>query len=108
VQFTLGAMPPFQKSNVLSGTTGVELSPLHKNSFSLPLMQSFYISHNCLCRAMSTIHAIFITIISLNFVFWSDLYSENQFDGLITLRSSLLSTFALGVRCLNLLKLLLL
>ncbi|XP_062152412.1 uncharacterized protein LOC133860804 isoform X2 [Alnus glutinosa] len=48
-------------------------------------------------RAMSTIHAIFITIISLNFVFWSDLYSENQFDGLITLRSSLLSTFALGV-----------
>ncbi|KAB8472940.1 hypothetical protein FH972_025305 [Carpinus fangiana] len=48
-------------------------------------------------RALSTIHAIFITIISLNFVFWSDLYSDNQFDGLITLRSSLLSTFVLGV-----------
>ncbi|KAK4578031.1 hypothetical protein RGQ29_028243 [Quercus rubra] len=47
-------------------------------------------------RAISTLHAIFITTISLYFVFWSDLYSD-QFAGLITLRCSQLSTFALGV-----------
>jgi hypothetical protein len=30
-------------------------------------------------------------------VFWSDLFSDHQFAGLITLRCSQLSTFALGV-----------
>jgi hypothetical protein len=48
-------------------------------------------------RAISTLHAIFITSISLYFVFWSDLFSDHQFAGLITLRCSQLSTFALGV-----------
>lgn len=48
-------------------------------------------------RAISTLHAIFITIMSLYFVFWSDLYSDHQFAGLVTLRSSQLSTFVLGV-----------
>jgi hypothetical protein len=105
VLITLRAMPPFQESNVLSGITGVRFPHCVKILFSIDA--KFYISLNCLCRALSTIHAIFITIISLNFVFWSDLYSDNQFDGLITLRSSLLSTFVLGVRCLKL-KLLLL
>ncbi|KAL4622173.1 hypothetical protein ACB092_06G278700 [Castanea dentata] len=47
-------------------------------------------------RAISTLHAIYIATISLYFVFWSDLYSD-QFAGLITLRCSQLSTFALGV-----------
>lgn len=48
-------------------------------------------------RAISTLHAMFITLTSLYFVFWSDLYSDNQFAGLVTHRCSLLSTFALGV-----------
>ncbi|XP_031257485.1 TLC domain-containing protein 4-like [Pistacia vera] len=47
-------------------------------------------------RAVSTIHAIFITVMSLYFVFWSELFSDNQY-GLITFRSSSLSTFILGV-----------
>lgn len=48
-------------------------------------------------RAMSTVHAIFITVMSLYFVFWSDLYSDDQLAGLVTLESSPLSTFVLGV-----------
>ncbi|XWS44419.1 hypothetical protein CRYUN_Cryun15aG0043600 [Craigia yunnanensis] len=48
-------------------------------------------------RSISTIHAIFITGMSLYFVFWSDLYTDHQYAGLITFRSSALSTFSLGV-----------
>ncbi|KAL3507765.1 hypothetical protein ACH5RR_033147 [Cinchona calisaya] len=48
-------------------------------------------------RAISTFHAIFITTMSLFFVFWSDLYSDDRFATAITLRHSVLSTFALGV-----------
>ncbi|KAH1263624.1 Transmembrane protein 56-B [Glycine max] len=48
-------------------------------------------------RSMSTIHAIFITTISLYLVFCSNLYSDNQLSELITFRSSSSSTFALGV-----------
>ncbi|KAK6916925.1 TRAM/LAG1/CLN8 homology domain [Dillenia turbinata] len=48
-------------------------------------------------RTMSTIHAIFIASISLHFVFWSDLFSDQYADGLITFRSSTFSTFSLGV-----------
>ncbi|KAK1557677.1 hypothetical protein Q3G72_029416 [Acer saccharum] len=48
-------------------------------------------------RGLSTIHAIYITAMSLYFVFWSDLFSDQQFAGLITFRSSALSTFGLGV-----------
>ncbi|KAI3457680.1 hypothetical protein Pfo_014343 [Paulownia fortunei] len=48
-------------------------------------------------RAMSTFHAIYITTVSLYFVFWSDLYTDNLHHGPITLRSSTLSTCALGV-----------
>lgn len=47
-------------------------------------------------RAISTVHAIFVTIFSLYFVFWSDLYSDQQ-PGLIAFRSSSLSTLTLGV-----------
>lgn len=64
-----------------------------KNYSSLSKMQRIEWNN----RAMSTSHAIFVTIISLYFVFLSDLYSDNEFDGLVILRSSLLSTFALGV-----------
>ncbi|XP_015880620.2 uncharacterized protein LOC107416620 isoform X2 [Ziziphus jujuba] len=48
-------------------------------------------------RAISTIHAVFITVLSLYFVFWSDLFSDYQLGGLVTLRTSPLSTFVLGV-----------
>ncbi|KAK9267314.1 hypothetical protein L1049_009737 [Liquidambar formosana] len=48
-------------------------------------------------RGISTIHAIFIASVSLYFVFWSDLYSDPRLAGFVTLRSSPLSTFALGV-----------
>ncbi|KAG6607986.1 TLC domain-containing protein 4, partial [Cucurbita argyrosperma subsp. sororia] len=47
-------------------------------------------------RAMSTLHAIFITAASLYMVFLSDLYSDRYF-GFITFRSSTISTFCLGV-----------
>ena len=46
---------------------------------------------------ISTIHAIFITVISLYFVFWSDLFSDQQFAGIVTYRSSPLSVFTMGV-----------
>ncbi|KAF9671847.1 hypothetical protein SADUNF_Sadunf12G0091700 [Salix dunnii] len=48
-------------------------------------------------RGMSTIHAIFITAMSMYFVFWSDLFSDQQHTGLVTLRSSQLSIVGLGV-----------
>lgn len=51
----------------------------------------------CLCSSMSTAHAIFISTMSLYFVFWSDLYSDHLLAGAITFRSSHLSSFALGV-----------
>ncbi|CAJ2639579.1 unnamed protein product [Trifolium pratense] len=48
-------------------------------------------------RAISTIHSIFITAMSLYLVFCSDLFSDDQSTDPITVRSSSLSTFALGV-----------
>ncbi|XVF27217.1 hypothetical protein REPUB_Repub14bG0088000 [Reevesia pubescens] len=48
-------------------------------------------------RGISTIHAIFVSALSLYFVFWSDLFSDQQLAGLIVFRSSSLSTFGLGV-----------
>ncbi|CAK9136208.1 unnamed protein product [Ilex paraguariensis] len=48
-------------------------------------------------RGISSVHAIFIASMSLYFVFGSDLFSDQHLDGLITFRSSPLSTFTLGV-----------
>ncbi|GLT53066.1 hypothetical protein SLA2020_263620 [Shorea laevis] len=48
-------------------------------------------------RGISTLHAFFITFMSLYFVFWSDLFSDPQLSGIVTFRSSPLSVFALGV-----------
>ncbi|XP_062160343.1 uncharacterized protein LOC133867609 isoform X1 [Alnus glutinosa] len=48
-------------------------------------------------RGISTLHAIFITVVSLYFVFWSDLFSDQQLSGIVTFRSSPLSVFALGI-----------
>ncbi|KAH1038323.1 hypothetical protein J1N35_040066 [Gossypium stocksii] len=47
-------------------------------------------------RSISTFHAMFITAMSLYFVFWSNLYSDNQYAGMVTFRSSALATFSLG------------
>ncbi|XP_038899443.1 LOW QUALITY PROTEIN: TLC domain-containing protein 4-like [Benincasa hispida] len=47
-------------------------------------------------RAMSTVHAVFITAAALYMVFLSDLYSDRYFP-LVTFRSSTISTFGLGV-----------
>ncbi|KAK1308460.1 hypothetical protein QJS10_CPA09g00928 [Acorus calamus] len=47
-------------------------------------------------RGMSSVHAVFITVMSLYLVFFSDLYSDDG-TGLIILRSSPLSSFTLGV-----------
>ncbi|CAN0913089.1 TLC domain-containing protein 4-B [Linum grandiflorum] len=48
-------------------------------------------------RGMSSVHAVFITVFSLYFVFWSDLFSDNPQYGYVTLRSSPLSIFGLAV-----------
>ncbi|KAG9137443.1 hypothetical protein Leryth_027132 [Lithospermum erythrorhizon] len=48
-------------------------------------------------RGLSTVHAIFITYMSLYFVFWSDLFSDGHDSMLITFRSSPFSTLTLGV-----------
>ncbi|KAE8700746.1 protein-S-isoprenylcysteine O-methyltransferase B [Hibiscus syriacus] len=48
-------------------------------------------------RGISTTHAIFVSTLSLYFVFWSDPFSDPRLSGLIVFRSSTLSTFGLGV-----------
>ncbi|GMH14986.1 hypothetical protein Nepgr_016827 [Nepenthes gracilis] len=48
-------------------------------------------------RAISTLHAIFITIMSLYLIFCSDLYADDQQLGLLIYRHSTISTFVLGV-----------
>ncbi|VAH21086.1 unnamed protein product [Triticum turgidum subsp. durum] len=47
-------------------------------------------------RGMSTVHAIFITVMSVYLVFFSGMFSD-QLDGPVTVRSSSLSSFTLGV-----------
>ncbi|KAF4362471.1 hypothetical protein F8388_019754 [Cannabis sativa] len=47
-------------------------------------------------RGISSVHAVFITVMSLHFVFLSDLFSDQRLAGFITFRSSPLSTFTLG------------
>ncbi|CAH9130526.1 unnamed protein product [Cuscuta epithymum] len=48
-------------------------------------------------RAISTVHSMFITAMSLYIVFWSNVFSDYQLSGLITSRNSTLSTCVLGV-----------
>ncbi|XVF40022.1 hypothetical protein PTKIN_Ptkin01aG0079200 [Pterospermum kingtungense] len=48
-------------------------------------------------RGISTVHAIFVSALSLYFVFLSDLFSDQHLAGLLVFRSSPLSTFGLGV-----------
>ncbi|KAG6393897.1 hypothetical protein SASPL_144472 [Salvia splendens] len=72
------------------------------------LISTFYfINYNALTkiqrmdwnnRAISTLHAVFISIMALYFVFWSELFSDqNHSAGLVTFRNSSISTFALGL-----------
>lgn len=65
-----------------------------------PYCMFFSYSFEPFCRGMSSAHAIFITIMSLYFVFFSDLFSD-RLEGLVTFRSSNLSTFTLGVTSLS-------
>ncbi|KAG9132194.1 hypothetical protein Leryth_017055 [Lithospermum erythrorhizon] len=65
----------------------------YKNYFSLSKPQQIEWNN----RAISTLHALFITIMSLYLAFWSDLFSDDRLYGTIMLRRSSLSTFALGV-----------
>lgn len=60
--------------------------------------KNFLYLSGCFYRAMSTVHAVFITVMSLYLVFWSDLYSDDRLAGPVTLRNSPMSTFVLGVR----------
>ncbi|XAR59391.1 hypothetical protein NMG60_11015217 [Bertholletia excelsa] len=48
-------------------------------------------------RALSTLHAMFISSLSVYFVFWSDLFSDQYHPGAFTFQTSQLSTFVLGV-----------
>ncbi|KAH0901661.1 hypothetical protein HID58_041164 [Brassica napus] len=49
-------------------------------------------------RGISTVHAIFISLMALYFVFFSDLFSDQtSLQGLMVFRSSPLSNFGLGV-----------
>lgn len=102
VLFTSRAILAFQKSNVLSGITGdsiwtvVLFNYYYFFIYILVLTFSYFIY-----RAISTVHAIFITVMSLYLVFWSDFYSDDRLADLVTLRTSLLSTFVLGVRYLT-------
>ncbi|KAI4387286.1 hypothetical protein MLD38_005129 [Melastoma candidum] len=48
-------------------------------------------------RAMSTVHAIFITAMSLYLVFWSGFFGDDRTGGLPVFRSSSLSSSALGI-----------
>lgn len=63
-----------------------------------PLQIAPYIVIIDLCSGISTLHAFFITFMSLYFVFWSDLFSDQQLSGIVTFQSSPLSVFALGVK----------
>lgn len=67
------------------------------NCCSMLFVGFFSCSMICLCSGMSTAHAIFISTMSLYFVFWSELYSDHLLAGAITFRSSHLSSFSLGV-----------
>ncbi|KAK8959710.1 hypothetical protein KSP40_PGU019729 [Platanthera guangdongensis] len=57
----------------------------------------FLASFSAKIQGMSNVHAIYITIMSVYFVFFSELFSEDHAKGLITFRNSNLSTFTLGV-----------
>ncbi|KAF8092860.1 hypothetical protein N665_0400s0058 [Sinapis alba] len=48
-------------------------------------------------RGISTVHAIFISAMSLYFVFWSDLFSDRWHNDLVVFRSSRLSSLGLGL-----------
>lgn len=69
------------------------ISPFYYNGYaSLTKIQRIEWNN----RGMSSVHAIFITTMSLYLVFFSNLFSD-RLEELVTFRSSNLSTFTLGV-----------
>ncbi|KAJ7960629.1 Transmembrane protein 56-B [Quillaja saponaria] len=64
-----------------------------KSYSSLPKIQRIEWNN----RAISTIHAIFIATMSLYLVFCSDLFSDHRGARIVTLQSSSLSVFPLGI-----------
>jgi hypothetical protein len=89
-------MVHLQKSKSLSGTTGMCRSYFHFHLIVVTCECLYSTSTFYLFRGMSTVHAIFITVMSVYLVFFSNLFSD-QLDGPVTFRSSNLSNFTLGV-----------
>ncbi|KAH9308463.1 hypothetical protein KI387_036374, partial [Taxus chinensis] len=48
-------------------------------------------------RAISTAHAILVSVVAIYLLFFSDIFRDNVQDGPVTLRNTLFSTFILGV-----------
>ncbi|CAN6986357.1 unnamed protein product [Brassica rapa subsp. trilocularis] len=72
-------------------------SSIHIKSYSA-LTKMKRIEWNNRRVGISTVHAIFISLMSLYFVFFSDLFSDQtSLQGLMVFRSSPLSNFGLGV-----------
>lgn len=83
-----------QKFNELSGTIGECMFQYYHPVIYFKCTDNQWPKFG---RGMSTIHAVFITAMSLYFVFWSDLFSDHQHTGIVTLRSSQFSIVGLGV-----------
>jgi hypothetical protein len=97
---TSKVMLPLQIFGKLNGTIGTTIITL-----LFPAASSIYFKFLIIValiffcsRGMSTVHAIFITIMSVYLVFLSGLFSD-RLDGPVTFRSSHLSNFTLGVCC---------
>uniref|UniRef100_A0A7C9CKR7 TLC domain-containing protein n=1 Tax=Opuntia streptacantha TaxID=393608 RepID=A0A7C9CKR7_OPUST len=73
-------------SKIISGT-------FFKSYSSLPKMKKIEWDN----RTISTVHAIFITVLSVYLAFWSDLFAGDPQHGPVLFRSSAFSTFVLGV-----------
>lgn len=80
-----------------SGITGEPLTLIVFFNLSLVLELCWQLVYYLSCSGISTLHAVFISIMSLYFVFWSELFSDQNHAGLVTFRNSSISTFALGV-----------
>lgn len=88
----ISSSPKFRESN---GTTGLSFLLIHiLYSFNLLFVDvvSLYFG-----SGISTVHALFISALSLYFVFCSDLFSDRWHNDLVVFRSSRLSSLGLGV-----------
>ncbi|PIA37768.1 hypothetical protein AQUCO_03000356v1 [Aquilegia coerulea] len=82
------------QAELLAYELGQLISSLYFKSYvSLTKIQRIEWNNRCI----STLHAFFITAMSLYFVFFSELYSDHRHAGLVPFRSSSVSTFTLGI-----------